>query len=88
MSVDAPPSYRWHLRGLMDERGMSKTTELIPLLADRGISLSAAQVYRLVTSVPQRLSLHTLAALCDILGCTPSDLVEVQTSSADGDAAR
>jgi DNA-binding Xre family transcriptional regulator len=87
MSAEAPPSYRWRLRGLMAERGMVKTTELIPLLADRGITLSATQVYRLVTTVPQRLSLHTLAALCDILGCSPNDLVQVQTRSADGGTA-
>lgn len=32
----------------------------------------------------KRLSLHTLAALCDALGCTPSELVEphVVTGSA------
>jgi hypothetical protein len=38
--------------------------------------LSREQVYRLVTGVPERLSLRTLAALCDILDCTPADLVE------------
>ena len=81
MSAAVPPDYRWRLRGLMAERGMWKTTELIPLLADRGITLSAAQVYRLVAGVPQRLSLHTLAALCDILGCTPNDLVDVQRTN-------
>jgi DNA-binding Xre family transcriptional regulator len=61
--------------------GDVETTELIPLLADRGITLSAAQVYRLVAGVPRRLSLHTLAALCDILGCTPNDLVDVQRTN-------
>ena len=81
MSAAVPPDYRWRLRGLMAERGMWKTTELIPLLADRGITLSAAQVYRLVAGVPRRLSLHTLAALCDILGCTPNDLVDVQRTN-------
>jgi Cro/C1-type HTH DNA-binding domain len=29
-----------------------------------------------VTQTPERLSLVTLAALCDILGCQPGDLVE------------
>ena len=47
-----------------------------PLLAERGVVLSREQVYRLVTGVPERLSLATLAALCDILGCGPGDLVE------------
>ncbi|MHB1063074.1 MAG: helix-turn-helix domain-containing protein [Georgenia sp.] len=68
--------YHWHLRRLMAERGMFATTDLIPLLAERGVSLSREQVYRLVVRVPQRLNLAALAALCDILDCSPADLVE------------
>ena len=68
--------YRWHLRALMAQRGMFATTDLAPLLADRGVELSATQVYRLVTQTPERLSLRTLVALCDILDCTPGDLIE------------
>ena len=68
--------YRWHLRRLMAEAEMFSTTDLSPLLAERDIELSAAQVYRLVTGTPERLSLRTLVALCDILGCTPTDLIE------------
>jgi DNA-binding Xre family transcriptional regulator len=68
--------YMWHLRRLMAERGMFATTDLVPLLAERGVSLSREQVYRLVAGIPERLSLTTLAALCDILGCGPGDLVE------------
>lgn len=68
--------YAWHLRMRMAEHGMFATTELVPLLAERGVELSAAQVYRLVTQTPERLSLRTLMALCDILGCTPNDLIE------------
>lgn len=69
-------SYRWHLRQLMATRGMFATSDLAPHLAERGIQLSAAQVWRLVTTTPERLNLHVLAALCDILGCTPADLIE------------
>jgi DNA-binding Xre family transcriptional regulator len=68
--------YRWHLRRLMAEAGMFATTDLGPPLVERGITLSREQVYRLVTGVPERLSLATLAALCDILGCQPGDLIE------------
>jgi DNA-binding Xre family transcriptional regulator len=68
--------YRWNLRVLMAQQGMFSTTDLAPLLAERGIELSAAQVYRLVAQTPERLSLPALVALCDILGCTPSDLIE------------
>ena len=80
--------YRWHLRRLMADKDMYATTQLRPLLAERGVVLSREQVYRLVTGVPERLSLATLAALCDILDCGPGDLVEpVAGDSAGGRAA-
>jgi DNA-binding Xre family transcriptional regulator len=60
----------------MAEAGMFATTDLRPLLAERGVSLSREQVYRLVTGIPERLNLATLAALCDILSCQPGDLIE------------
>jgi DNA-binding Xre family transcriptional regulator len=68
--------YRWHLRMRMAERGMFATSDLVPLLAERGVTLSREQVYRLVAGIPERLSLQTLAALCDILDCGPGDLIE------------
>lgn len=76
--------YRWHLRQVMAQREMFATTELTPLLAERGIELSAAQVYRLVTQTPERLNLRVLAALCDILDVTPAELIEpvVETGRA------
>nr|WP_235433292.1 helix-turn-helix transcriptional regulator [Protofrankia coriariae] len=55
-----------------------------------GVRLSREQVYRLVTGTPERLSPATLAALCDILGCAPGDLVEPyrqQTRRASAPAA-
>jgi DNA-binding Xre family transcriptional regulator len=72
---------RWHLRLRMAEKGLFQTSDLVPLLAERGIHLSREQVYRLVTQVPQRLSTDTLAALCDILKCQPNDLIEVEVVS-------
>jgi hypothetical protein len=54
----------------------------------RDITLSREQVYRLVAQVPERLSLMTLAALCDILGCAPSDLVEPYRASRTPAARR
>lgn len=65
----------WHLRRKLAEQGLYKTTELVPLLADHGVSLSREQVYRLVTSPPQRLNMEVLDALCEILACTPNDLI-------------
>jgi DNA-binding Xre family transcriptional regulator len=70
-------TYRWHLRQLMAAGGMFATTDLVAPLAERGVSLSREQVYRLVVGTPERLNLATLAALCDILGVTPTELIEV-----------
>ncbi|MFF0467568.1 helix-turn-helix domain-containing protein [Micromonospora zamorensis] len=72
----------WQLRLRMAERGMYSTTDLVPLLAERGVRLSREQVYRLVTAPPQRLSMDVLAALCDILTCTPNDLITVEVVNA------
>ena len=70
-------SYNWHLRMRMAERGMfASTSDLVPLLAEHGVVLSREQVYRLVAKVPERVSLTVLAALCDALGESPSELVE------------
>jgi DNA-binding Xre family transcriptional regulator len=77
----------------MAAQGMFSTTDLAPLLAERGVALSAAQVYRLVAQTPERLSLPTLVALCDILDCTAADLIEPVAETAQtratgtGDAA-
>jgi DNA-binding Xre family transcriptional regulator len=60
----------------MAEAGMFATTDLVPLLAERGVKLSREQVYRLAAQRPERLSLATLAALCDILDCGPTELIE------------
>lgn len=66
---------------------------LVPLLVERGITLSREQVYRLVTQAPQRMSMDVLVALCDILECTPNDLIKPEVvnaqlrKTADGDAA-
>ena len=79
--------YRWNLRLLMAQSGMYATSDLVPLLAERGVVLSATQVYRLVTQDPERLNLNTLMALCDILGCTPNDLIEAVAAPAKKKAA-
>ena len=74
-------NFHWNLRQLMAAHDLWKTTDLIPLLAERGVSLSPAQVYRLVGDKPDRLSMKTLTALCDILSCTPADLIDPYVES-------
>lgn len=70
--------FEWRLRLRMAEQGMYATSDLQPLLAERGVHLSREQVFRLVTRPPQRLSMDTLVALCDILSCTPNDLITAE----------
>ena len=70
-------SYTWRLAELMAARGMHNSTELIPLLVERGIQLSRPQVYRVVHQRPERVSLQMIAALCDILSCGVDDLLTV-----------
>ncbi|MFH5229410.1 helix-turn-helix domain-containing protein [Antrihabitans spumae] len=74
--------YTWRLAELMAARGMHNTTDLMPLLLERGIDLSRPQVYRLVKERPERVSLHMMAALCDIFACGIEDLVTVTATDA------
>ena len=39
------------------------------------------QVWRLVTQTPERLSLPVLAALCDIFGVTPAQLIATRAEN-------
>ncbi len=70
----------WKLRQVMAAREMFATSDLVPLLAQRGVSLSRQYVHRLVTTPPQRINTDLLAALCDILECTAADLLELQVN--------
>jgi DNA-binding Xre family transcriptional regulator len=75
-------SYTWRLREVMAEHRVFTATELMPLLRERGVDLSASQIHRLVSGTPERLSLRVLSALCDILSCTPADLVATTAENA------
>lgn len=78
--------YHWHLAELMARRGLHNSTELAPLLRERGIDLSPSQVYRLVTGRPERVSLKVVAALCDVFECGIEDLIT--TTAADAKKTR
>jgi|SRR5690625_129334 len=73
----------WNLREIMASKGLFQTSQLRPLLAERGIELSREQVYRLVTTTPRRLSLEVLSALCDALECSKDDLITTQRREAN-----
>jgi DNA-binding Xre family transcriptional regulator len=69
--------YSWRLAELMAAHGMHNSTDLVPHVRERGIELSASQIYRLVTSKPERVSLKLIAAICDVFSCGVEDLVTV-----------
>lgn len=72
--------FSWHLQERMHERGIHQITALQRELVTHGIDLSSSQIHRLVTQTPERLNLEVLAALCEILACSPADLVEVHAT--------
>lgn len=76
--------YQWKLREMMATHGMFSTTDLRPMLIERGIELSPSQVYRLVVERPERLSLKVLVALVDILGCRMDELIEPVSAASGG----
>ncbi len=81
MAAKRKVSYQWRLREVMAAAGLFNASDLEPLLADRGITLSSVQVWRLVTQVPERLSLPVLAALCDIFDVTPDRLIATRAEN-------
>lgn len=54
--------YQWHLDELMHRHRLNARKDLQPLLAERGVSLSASQAYRLVSEQPERVSLKLLVS--------------------------
>ena len=81
MAAQRQVSYQWRLREVMAAAGLFNATDLEPLLAERGITLSSVQVWRLVTQTPERLSLPVLAALCDIFEVTPAQLIATRAEN-------
>jgi hypothetical protein len=81
MAAKRQVSYQWRLREVMAGAGLFNASDLEPLLADRGITLSSVQVWRLVTQTPERLSLPMLAALCDIFDVTPAQLIATRAEN-------
>lgn len=83
----ASTRFRWRLEERMHERGIHQITGLQRELVTHGIDLSSSQIHRLVTQTPERLNLEVLAALCEILACSPADLVEVNANARQRRAA-
>lgn len=61
----------------MREEGIHQISDLRRELEARGVELSSSQTHRLVTQEPERLNMQVLATLCEILRCSPTDLIEI-----------
>ena len=75
-------NYEWRLAEMMARHGMHNSTDLAPLLRERGIDLSPSQIYRIVTRRPERVSMMLIAALADIFQCGPQDLMTFTAADA------
>lgn len=74
--------YQWRVREMMARQRIKSSTELVQPLRDRGITLSASQVYRLVGQEPERIAFKVLVALCDILHCELGELLTYTATDA------
>lgn len=75
-------TYTWRIREIMARRGVHTAKDLAELLHERGITLTANAVWRIVTQEPERISFKVLVALCDALDVTPNDLITYTATDA------
>lgn len=69
------PRITWRLHAVMVNQGIKTATDLKTALEKNGIALSMSTVSRLVYKEPIQISLGLLNGLCNILNCTPNDLL-------------
>lgn len=75
-------TYTWRVREVMARRGIHTAKELAALLHERGITLTANAICRIVAQEPERISFQVLLALCDALDVTPNDLITYTATDA------
>jgi len=80
-------SFSWTLQERMHAAGIHQISELRRELNARGIDMSSSQMHRLVTQTPERLNLTVLATLCEVLQCSPADLISVHFTHRSRKAA-
>lgn len=79
---------RWNLRLKAAEQGIWKSTEMRRRLAEAGVSISHGKMSALWTGTPISIRLDDLEAMCQVLDCTPADLLiaEERELTATSDA--
>lgn len=66
---------RWNLRMKAAEAGIWKSTELRRRLAQAGLEISAGKMSGLWTGTPVMIRLEDLDVICDVLDCSPAELL-------------
>jgi DNA-binding Xre family transcriptional regulator len=68
-------SFKWRLKEKMAESGIWRCTDLTKLLNAHGINITSSMVTLIVDRMPERINTKVLDAICDILECTPADIL-------------
>jgi len=67
---------KWNIRVMMAHAKIHSAAELHRQLTAKGISISHAQVSRIVKKKPSRINTHLFCTLCGILNCGVNDLLQ------------
>ena len=73
-------SMKWNIRQVMAKQGIFQTSELVPLLKERGIHLTRQYVGGGVAGAPERVNADLLAAVCDVLGWAAAGLLQLEAA--------
>lgn len=66
---------KWNLRLVAAQRDIWKASELHQMLAEAGLVISAGKMSNLWSGQPVTIRLDDLDVICQILQCTPADLL-------------
>jgi DNA-binding Xre family transcriptional regulator len=78
----------WRLNVVMSERRIKAVSELRRRLAAIGVSISSAQLGRVVWERPQKLNIELLEGLLTVLECDVADIIRVVTATAPENAPK
>lgn len=73
---------RWNLRMVAATRDIWKASELRQLLAEAGLVISQGKMHNLWAGQPNSFRGEDLDIICDVLGCTPNDLLTPEPIAA------
>ena len=79
---------KWNLRLAAAQRDIWKASELQAMLAGAGLVISAGKMSHLWSSTPVTVRLEDLQVICEVLGCTPNDLLVLDDSPTQRPADR